>query len=118
MRLKDADGLANSVDPDQTSGSTLFAQAYLSESLGSWCGNLGFVNLQFFLDNSKPDEEDIVEEKPEIDLDECSNKINDSLKTAEDLTKKLGDLNQDIIEWLVNWANTKASNKWVIFYYV
>ena len=39
---KDADGMANSVDPDQTaplgavwSGSALFAQAYLSENLGS-----------------------------------------------------------------------------------
>ena len=34
----DADGMANNVDPDQTdplSGSTLFAQAYLSENLGS-----------------------------------------------------------------------------------
>ena len=40
----DADGIANSVDPDQTaplgagavwSGSALFAQAYLSENLGS-----------------------------------------------------------------------------------
>ena len=38
----DADGMANSVDPDQTAplgavwcGSTLFAQAYLSENLGS-----------------------------------------------------------------------------------
>ena len=38
----DADGIANSVDPDQTapplgavwSGSALFAQAYLSENLG------------------------------------------------------------------------------------
>ena len=42
MLSKDADGIANSVDPDQTaplgavwSGSTLFAQAYLSEKLGS-----------------------------------------------------------------------------------
>ena len=41
----DADGMANSVDPDQTaplravwSGSALFAQAYLSENLESlWC---------------------------------------------------------------------------------
>ena len=38
---KDGDGIANSVDPYQTalgavwSGSTLFAQAYLSEKLGS-----------------------------------------------------------------------------------
>ena len=38
----DADGMANSVDPDQTaplgavwSGSALFAQAHLSENLGS-----------------------------------------------------------------------------------
>ena len=42
MSPKDADGMANSVDPDQTvplravwSGSALFAQAYLSENLGS-----------------------------------------------------------------------------------
>ena len=35
MRPKDAEGIANSVDPDQTSsGSTLFAQTYLSENLG------------------------------------------------------------------------------------
>ena len=41
MSLNDADGMANSVDPDQTaplgavwSGSALFAQAYLSENLG------------------------------------------------------------------------------------
>ena len=42
MSANDADGMANSVDPDQTapkgavwSGSALFAQAYLSENLGS-----------------------------------------------------------------------------------
>ena len=42
MLLKDADGIANSVNPDQTallgavwSGSALFAQAYLLENLGS-----------------------------------------------------------------------------------
>ena len=41
MRPKDAAGIANSVDPDQTaplgvvwSGSALFAQTYLSENLG------------------------------------------------------------------------------------
>ena len=41
-RLNDADGMANSGDPDQTaplgavcSGSALFAQTYLSENLGS-----------------------------------------------------------------------------------
>ena len=41
MKPKKAGGIANSVDPDQTplgavwSGSTLFAQAYLSENLKS-----------------------------------------------------------------------------------
>ena len=45
----DADGMANSVDPDQTaalgavwSGSALFAQAYLSENLGSLRYNVFF----------------------------------------------------------------------------
>ena len=44
MSPNDADGMANNVDPDQTaplgavwSGSALFAQAYLSENLGSLC---------------------------------------------------------------------------------
>ena len=37
MSPKDAEVIANSVDPDQTvwSGSALFAQTYLSENLGS-----------------------------------------------------------------------------------
>ena len=42
MSPNDAEGIANSVDPDQTAplravwfGSALFAQAYLSENLGS-----------------------------------------------------------------------------------
>ena len=42
MSPNDTDGMANSVDPDQTapvgavwSGSALFAQAYLPENLGS-----------------------------------------------------------------------------------
>ena len=38
MSPNDADGMANSVDLDQTavwSGSALFAQAYVSENLGS-----------------------------------------------------------------------------------
>ena len=38
MHSKDADGIANSVEPNQTavwSGSALFAQTHLSENLGS-----------------------------------------------------------------------------------
>ena len=56
MSPNDADGMANSVDPDQTaplgavwSGSALFAQAYLSENLGSlrYYSNC-FRGLNFF----------------------------------------------------------------------
>ena len=35
MPPKDADGIANSEDPDQTAGFALFAYTYLSENLGS-----------------------------------------------------------------------------------
>lgn len=72
------------------------------------------IPLQFFLENSKLDEDELAEEKPEVDLEEAANKVHDSLNTAEDLAKRLSDLNQDIIEWLVNYANNKASNKWVV----
>ena len=34
MHPKDAERIANSVDPDQTAGSALFAQTYLTENLG------------------------------------------------------------------------------------
>ena len=34
--------------------------------------------------------------------------MNSSLDTANDLAKKLADLNQDMVEWLVNYANTKG----------
>ena len=55
MRPKDAVGIANSVDPDQTaplgavwSGITLFAQAYLSKNVGSLRYPFGwFVALRF-----------------------------------------------------------------------
>ena len=41
MHSKEAEGIANNVDPDQTSlaiwpGSALFVHAYLSENLGSY----------------------------------------------------------------------------------
>ena len=57
MSPDDADGMANSVDPDQTapvgavwSGSALFAQAYLSENLGSlrYLYFYDYMNLNIF----------------------------------------------------------------------
>ena len=58
MNPNDADGMENGVDPDQTaplgavwSGSALFAQAYLSENLGSlrYSHTLIFLSLQDIL---------------------------------------------------------------------
>ena len=53
MCPEDVDGMANSADPDQTaplgavwSGSTLFAQTYLSENLGT---------IQYILKNQGED---------------------------------------------------------------
>ena len=43
MSPNDADGMANSVDPDQTA--PLFAQAYLSENLGS----IRYPQFSYFL---------------------------------------------------------------------
>ena len=70
MSPNDADRMANSVDPDQTgplgavlSGSALFAQAYLSEKLGSLrygittnenqCPCIHITYLQLQLQNSR-----------------------------------------------------------------
>ena len=62
MSPNDADGMANNVDPDQTaplgavwSGSALFAQAYLSENLGSLryvCCNLNLLITRALLQGS------------------------------------------------------------------
>ena len=58
MSPNDADGMTNSVDPDQTahlgavwSGSALFAEAYLSENLGSGTQRkpISFGNLTNFI---------------------------------------------------------------------
>ena len=56
MSPKDADRMVNTVDPDQEqsdrgavwSGSTLFAQAYLSENLGSIYGMMCSLSLRCF----------------------------------------------------------------------
>ena len=59
MSPNDSDGMANSVDPDQTalgavwSGSALFAQAYLSERIimiimgYNFCSLLGIYNFRY-----------------------------------------------------------------------
>ena len=57
MHPKDAEGIANSVDPDQTapwSGSALFAQAWLSKNLGTLrYGFLLYMNCNKIFEEKK-----------------------------------------------------------------
>ena len=68
--------------------------------------------FQFFTENSKKiDEEDWFPTTPDMDLDEVGEKIDNSIQVARDLSKKLGDLNKEMLEYMANYAEKKASNK-------
>ncbi|KAJ8311753.1 hypothetical protein KUTeg_011108 [Tegillarca granosa] len=74
--------------------------------------SLEYVEDIFFMDNSKSyEEEDWYPGTPDVDLDDVSQKIEDSLETAGELAQRLGQLNQEMVDWLSNYAITKASNK-------
>ncbi|XP_033725885.1 myosin-6-like isoform X14 [Pecten maximus] len=67
---------------------------------------------EFFMDNSKSyEEEDWYPKTPDIDLDDCSSKIEESLSTAKELTEKISTINADMVEWLTTYAINKASTK-------
>ena len=67
---------------------------------------------QFFTENSKEiDKEDWFPTTPDLDLEEVGDKIDDSLQTARDLSKRLGELNKEMVEYMANYAEKKASNK-------
>ncbi|XP_064645330.1 uncharacterized protein LOC135498802 isoform X2 [Lineus longissimus] len=67
---------------------------------------------EFFVENTKDDEDvDVYATEQEIDLDEVSSSIEESLQYTEQLANKLGDINSDIVEYLTNYAHAKASNK-------
>ncbi|XP_048251263.1 myosin-9-like isoform X5 [Haliotis rufescens] len=69
---------------------------------------------EFFMENSKSyEEEDWFPGTPDIDLEDVADKIDDSLKTANDLTKRLGELNKEIVDCLAAYAEKKATNKQV-----
>ena len=61
--------------------------------------------------NSVDEDDDLTSMTPDLDMEEVQERIEDSLKTAEELTHRLADINQEMIEFLVNYANQKASNK-------
>ncbi|XP_067653461.1 putative leucine-rich repeat-containing protein DDB_G0290503 [Haliotis asinina] len=69
---------------------------------------------EFFMENSKSyEEEDWFPGTPDIDLEDVADKIDGSLKTANDLTKRLGELNKEIVDCLAAYAEKKATNKQV-----
>ena len=67
---------------------------------------------EFFMENSKSyEEEDWFPKTPDMDLDDVAEKVEESLSKADDLANRLGDLNQEMISWLSNYAINKASSK-------
>ena len=57
------------------------------------------------------DDETFNPPTPEMDLDEVSAAVEDSLNTAKELANRLGEVNQEMVEYLTNYANSKASVK-------
>ena len=59
-------------------------------------------------------EEDSNVQASEVDLDSMSDVVEDSLKTANELAMRLGELNREMIDYMYNYAQARASNRWVI----
>ncbi|KAL5020532.1 hypothetical protein ScPMuIL_003424 [Solemya velum] len=67
---------------------------------------------EFFITNSKSyEEEDWFPKTPDLDLEDVGLQVEDSLSTAEELARRLGDLNKEMVDWLTNYAHTKATSK-------
>ena len=60
---------------------------------------------------AKFEEEETAIRSPELDLDEMSETVEETLKTTEGLAERLGELNKDIVDYMYQWAQNKASNK-------
>ena len=65
----------------------------------------------------KLDDDDIRIKSPDLDLDDMAETVEETLKTTEDLAKRLGELNKEMMEYMYNYAQAKASNKYVIVLY-
>lgn len=64
------------------------------------------------MENSKSvEEEDWFPKTPDLDLDDAAENIDQSLNKAEDLANRLGEINQEMVNWLSNYAINKASSK-------
>ena len=67
--------------------------------------------IQFFLDATRPEEDEPFPPSPDIDMEEVAISIEESLDTAEKLADRLGELNTEMCDWLTNYAINKASSK-------
>lgn len=64
------------------------------------------------MENSKKQEEEQEETvSQEVDLDSVQEVIEDTLRTTEDLTLRLGELHQQVVDYMYNYARERASNK-------
>ncbi len=59
----------------------------------------------------KMDDDDMRVQSPDLDLDDMAETVEETLKTTEDLAKRLGELNKEMMEYMYNYAQAKASNK-------
>ncbi|XP_041356071.1 uncharacterized protein LOC121373472 [Gigantopelta aegis] len=67
---------------------------------------------EFFMENSKSiEDEDWFPKTPDLDLDDVQDSIEESLDTAYTLTRRLGELNREIVDYLATYAEKKASSK-------
>ncbi|XP_071141114.1 myosin-10-like [Mytilus edulis] len=95
-------------------GLTIFIVGY-ENVCGQRLKLLQHVN-EFFMENSKSvEEEDWFPKTPDLDLDDAAENIDQSLNKAEDLANRLGEINQEMVNWLSNYAINKASSKALAF---
>ncbi|XP_052059105.1 myosin heavy chain, striated muscle-like isoform X5 [Mytilus californianus] len=95
-------------------GLTIFIVGY-ENVCGQRLKLLQHVN-EFFMENSKSyEEEDWFPKTPDLDLDDAAVKVDESLNKAEDLANRLGEINQEMVNWLSNYAINKASSKALAF---
>ncbi|CAH1790322.1 unnamed protein product [Owenia fusiformis] len=66
----------------------------------------------FFMDSSQQmEEEDLATPTPEFNLDEVAENMASTIDTAQDLSKKLGEINHEMVEYLTSVSATKAGNR-------
>ena len=60
---------------------------------------------------TKFDEDETAIKTPDLDLDEMAETVEETLKVAGGLAERLGELNKDMVEYMYQYAQAKASNK-------